>query len=94
MDSQSRAEVSRIRVAAAMSIFENDVNGAVVEQGRRMLDRVRQEARYSGFSDADAIRAVLSPVLKQTKGCECWTCKARRIGERNEEIRSIQEIHV
>lgn len=76
--SRSNEETTQVRMAAVLSMFEDEPDLELVERGRRLLDSIRQEANDSGFSDADVIRAIFTPVLRQARGCECWACSARR----------------
>ncbi len=79
-------EVSELRHVVAQTIGEEAVSSEVAESARYHLDEIRREAAEYGFSDADVIRAVLRPLFRRTKGCDCYTCSARRgeMGEDNE----------
>jgi len=80
-------EIHELRQTAAQTINTGTTFSEVSVPARHLLDEIRKEAAEYGFSDAEVVRAVLKPIFKRTKGCDCYTCKARRIeyGENEEE---------
>ena len=80
-------EIRELRQTASQTINTSDVPSDVSLSAQHLLDEIRKEAAEHGFSDAEVVRAILRPVFKKTKGCDCFTCKARRSesGEYEEE---------
>ena len=71
-------EINELRQAATQSIV-NDVAVTEVDSAtRNLMDDWREEAKENGFTDADVVRAILRPIFSKTKGCDCYSCKARR----------------
>lgn len=71
-------EITRLREMAVKTIAAESASPEVADSARDLLDTMRQEAAEHGFSDADVIKAILRPIFKKTRGCSCYSCKARR----------------
>ena len=87
-------DVYAIREFAALFVSGEPISTEVISSTRRILDVVRHEAAEYGFTDADVIRAVLRPVFQLKKGCDCYTCKARREEIKKNQIESFQQAYV
>ena len=77
---KTSVKVGELRQVAADTIADGVSSHQVVDSSRHELTRMMEEAAEFGFSDADVIRAVMAPLFKKTKGCDCYSCKARRNG--------------
>ncbi len=73
-------KVGELRQVAAETIADAASSHHIVDSARHELTKMREEAAEFGFSDADVIRAVMTPLFKKAKGCECYSCKSRRSG--------------
>ncbi len=73
-------KVGELRQVAAETIADAASSHHIVDSARHELTKMREEAAEFGFSDADVIRAVMTPLFKKAKGCECYSCKSRRGG--------------
>ncbi len=73
-------KVGELRQVAAETIADAVSSHHIVDSARHELTKMREEAAEFGFSDADVIRAVMTPLFKKAKGCECYSCKSRRSG--------------
>ncbi len=71
-------EVSDLRGIAALMVIDEPVSPVVVEVARETLDAMCKEAAEHGFSEADVVRAVLTPVFERKSGCNCHSCRTRR----------------
>ncbi len=71
-------EIRELRQTAARTINTGDASSDISLSAQHLLDEIRKEAADHGFSDAEVVRAILRPIFKKTKGCDCFTCKARR----------------
>ena len=71
-------EISEIRAIVARVVGEEPVSLEAVQAARNTVQTLCQEAEEYGLTTADVIRAVLHPVFERFRGCDCWTCKARR----------------
>ena len=73
-------KVGELRKVAAETFAAPASSHHIVDSARHELTKMREEAAEFGFSDADVIRAVMTPLFKKAKGCECFSCKSRRSG--------------
>ncbi len=71
-------EISEIHAIVARVVREEPVSRDVVEAARNTVQTLCREAEEYGLTTADVVRAVLHPVFERFRGCDCWTCKARR----------------
>ena len=80
-------EIRELRQTASQTINTGDISPDVSLSAQHLLDEIRKEAAEHGFSDAEVVRAILRPIFKKTKGCDCFTYKTRRseYGEYEEE---------
>ena len=79
-------EISQLRGIVSHIVREQPIRQDVVQAARRTLQVLCQEATEYGLTTADVIRAVLRPVFERKLGCDCPTCKARRIGSDEEKL--------
>ena len=77
---RTNSKVGELRQVAAETIADPASSHHIVDSARHELTKMREEAAEFGFSDADVIRAVMAPLFKKAKGCECYSCKSRRSG--------------
>ncbi len=77
---KTSVKVGELRQVAAETIADTVSSQHIVDSARHELTKMRKEAAEFGFSDADVIRAVMTPLFKKTKGCDCFSCKSRRNG--------------
>ena len=87
-------EIDAIRKFAALFVSDEPISTEVISSARKILDTRRQEAAEYGLTDADVIRALLRPVFRRKKGCDCYTCKARREDTKKNQIESFQQTYV
>ena len=74
-----KTETADIRSTATRLIKSEDVSESLEESRREMLKDMIAEAKEHGFSAAEVIRAVLTPIFeRKPKGCDCFSCIARR----------------
>ena len=71
-------EISEIHAIVARVVREEPVSPEVVQAARNTVQTLYQDAEEYGLTPADVIRAVLHPVFERFRGCDCWTCRARR----------------
>ena len=77
-DATELLEVSDLRGIAALMVIDEPVSPIVAEVARETLDAMKKEASEYGFTEADLVRAILTPVFERKAGCECPTCRTRR----------------
>jgi hypothetical protein len=86
--------ISDVRSVARMLITDQQVTDFAVGVAQGSLSIMREEAMEHGLTEAEVIKAVLAPLFeKKPKGCDCYTCKARRSeseGERSEELQAAE----
>ena len=87
-------KVGELRQVAAETIADPASSHHIVDSARHELTKMREEAAEFGFSDADVIRAVMTPLFKKAKGCECFSCKSRRNGSRSDSDWDDRKIEV
>lgn len=73
-----KTEIIEIRDVAKKFASNGKVPTSAADSARYLLKSIREEALEHGFTEADVIRAVLRTVFKQEKGCDCYSCAARR----------------
>ena len=90
-------ELSKIRKIAANLATAKDVPPAIGDSARYVLQSMIEEAEDHGFTKAEVIRAMFRPVFRPQKGCDCFTCKARRdaasCDNRVELVQAIRTVH-
>ncbi len=72
-------EISEIRAIVARIVREEPVSHEVVQAARNTVQTLCQEAEENGLTTADVVKVVLRPVFERNRGCDCPTCKARRL---------------
>jgi hypothetical protein len=89
-----QTELYELRKVLASGTNEIEVPEKDVENARSALKTIIDEASGYGFTEADVIRAALRPVFRKEKGCDCYTCKARRIDLGMEKYEGSSKVHV
>ena len=79
-------DISQVRTTVSHMVRKQPISHDDVQNARRTLQVLCQEAAEYGLTTADVIRAVLRPGLEKKRGCDCPTCKARRIGSDEEKL--------
>ncbi|MGH2543306.1 MAG: hypothetical protein ACRDIB_10930, partial [Ardenticatenaceae bacterium] len=77
-DTTELLELSDLRGIAALMVIDEPVSPLVAEVARETLDTMKKEAAEHGFSEADVVRAILTPVFQRRSGCNCHSCLTRR----------------
>ena len=75
------AEIDKIRRIVISEFTGSDADVSAADTARVLLDTMRKEAEEYGITEAEVIRAVLRTVFREEKGCECYSCRARREAE-------------
>lgn len=83
-----KTEITEIREVAKKFASNGKVPVSAADSARYLLRNIREEALEHGFTEADVIRAVLRTVFRQERGCDCYSCAARRA--RNELSQNAQ----
>ncbi len=78
MDNSQPMEISELRATIKRVVHGQPVPDKVMQQARGRFQTMCQEAAGYEFTEADVIRAVLSPSFERKRGCDCPTCEARR----------------
>ena len=86
MDNSQRMEISAVRATIKQLVHGQPVPETVIQLARDTVQSMRQEASGYGLTEADVIRAVLSPSFERARGCDCPTCKARRAEAEEDQI--------
>ena len=86
MENSQRMEISAVRATIKQLVHGQPVPDEVIQLAHDTVQCMRQEASGYGFTEADVIRAVLLPSLERHRGCECQTCKARRVEAEEDQI--------
>ncbi len=86
MENSQRMEISAVRATIKQVVHGQPVPDEVIQLARDTVQSMRQEASGYGFTEADVIRAVLLPSFERHRGCECPTCKARRVEAEEDQI--------
>lgn len=89
MDSNQLMEISEVRSVIKRVVDEQPVPERVIELARDTVQTMCREALEYGFTQGDVIRAVLYPTFERHRGCECPTCKARRIQAEEDQIERL-----
>lgn len=71
-------EVYEIRKTLEQVLKEGEVSLKTGEAARKALEARFHGASEQGFTQADVVRSVLSPVLGPKQRCDCPTCRFRR----------------
>ena len=80
---------SEVRAIAARAIRDEATPHDLIQAARESLLAMCQEAESYGLTTADVVGALLRPVFKQRRSCDCPTCKARRDELEEETLRGI-----
>ena len=67
---------SEVRAIAARAVREEPTPNDLMQAGRESLQVMCQQAAVYGLTTADVVAALLRPVFKQRRNCDCPTCKA------------------
>ena len=87
-------ELSEIRKIAAKLATAEDVPSAITDSARYVLQTMIEEAKEHGITKAEVIRAVLRAAYSPQRGCDCFTCKARREASNGNHSRDLGRIGV
>ena len=75
------SEIEDVKGEASLMVKSEDVAEPQAESTRDLLKQMIVEAEEHGISQAEVIRAMLAPIFApQPKGCDCYSCVARRKG--------------
>ena len=77
MDNARRMEISELRATIKQIVHGQPVPDKVIQLARDRFQTMCMEAAGYGLTEADVIRAVLSPSFGRKRGCTCPACKAR-----------------
>ena len=86
-------EISGIHAVVARVVREEPVSPEVVQAARSTVQTLCQESEENGLTTADVVKVVLRPVFERNRGCDCPTCKARRL-ELEEKVLREASVHV
>lgn len=75
---KQKSELKELRDVASRYVSDREVSPSAADTARYLLTTMRREAVEKGFTEADVVRAVLKTVFREEKGCDCYSCKARR----------------
>jgi len=78
MDNAQPMGFSEVQATIKQVVQGQPVPDRVIQLARGRFQTMCQEAAGYGLTEADVIRAVLSPSFERKRGCNCPTCKARR----------------
>ena len=87
-------ELSKIRKIAAKLATAKDVPPAIGDSARYVLQSMIEEAEDHGFTKAEVIRAIFRPGFRPQKGCDCFTCKARRDAANENQTKGLGRIGI
>ena len=90
-------EMSDARAVAAQVIREQWVPQNILQSARDAVQSMCQEAQQYGLTEADVIRALLTPTFDKKRGCDCSGCRERRSQAEEEQLRrwrteSLQQV--
>ena len=86
MDNAQLMEFSEVRAVIKQVVHGQPVPDTIIQLARDTFHTMCREATGYGLSDADFIRAVIYPSFERKRGCNCPTCKARRIQAEEDQI--------
>ncbi len=86
MENSQRMEISAVRATIKQLVHGQPVPDEVIQLAHDTVQSMLEEASGYGFTEADVIRAVLLPSFERHRGCECPTCKARRVEAEEDHI--------
>ena len=86
MDNDQLMEISEVRAVIKQFVHGQPVPDRVIQLARDTVQTMCREAIGYGLTQADLIRAVLSPSFERKRGCDCATCKARRYQAEEDQI--------
>ena len=69
---------SEVRSIAARAVREEPTPNDLIQVARESLQVICEEAAVYGLTTADVVGALLRPVFKKRRNCDCPTCKANR----------------
>ena len=84
-------EISDVRAVARQVVNGQPLPPDVTQTAADSFREMCREAAGHGLSTADVVRAVLSPILKKRRGCDCYTCTTRRSTNLNETNRRLNK---
>ncbi|MCI0437933.1 MAG: hypothetical protein L0177_02250 [Chloroflexi bacterium] len=71
-------QVSDLRELIAGVLRGDSVCENALAEARASIDAMRREASRHGLTEAEALKALLSPLFQDRGGCACSACVARR----------------
>ncbi len=71
-------QVPDLRELIAGVLRGDTVSETALAEARASIDAMRREAAQHGLTEAEALKALLSPLFQDRGGCACSACVARR----------------
>ncbi len=78
MGQSERMEIAQVRAVVTGLMRGEPTSFEGVETAREAFQGMCEQAAAHGLTVAEVVRAVLSPVFDDRRGCDCPTCKTRR----------------
>ena len=82
-------DFSEVRAIAARTVREEQTPNDLIEAARETLQVMCREAAEYGLTTADVVGALLRPVFKKRRSCDCPTCQGHRDELEEETLRGI-----
>ena len=77
VDNAQPMEISELRATIKQVVHGQPVPDKVMQQAQGRFQTMCQEAAGYEFTEADVIRAVLSPSFQRKRGCDCQAHEGR-----------------
>ena len=71
-------DIAEVREVAAMFFRHEPLGETRIEAARQTFGAISRSAAGYGLTPADVTRAILGPLFKRVRGCDCPTCRTRR----------------
>ena len=72
-------EILEVRAIGRQFVSGQPVPQKATQLAQDTIQTMFREGTRCGLTEADVIKAILQPVFDKKRGCDCPTCKVRRV---------------